>query len=211
MAKESTYGTITLADADYIRAVKSLGGGSWQTKNVLWSVFKSELQTELAAGTAIVGMAETATIAETNTGTDAGRMVTPDGIAGSVHGTKYIYLPVADSNTAPSTGDGKAHVVIPADLAGFDIVAVLGCVTTVSSSGTPTFALRRLRSGSAVDVLSTNVTIDVSEYTSGSAATPPVINTSNDDLAAGDILLVDLDVVGTSAKGHGLLVSVRLP
>jgi hypothetical protein len=152
-----------------------------------------------------------ASIAETSTGTEASKAVTPDGLAGSVYGTRYIALTVADSNTTPSTGDGQAHVVIPSAFNGYDVVSVLGAVTTVSSSGTPTFALRRLRSGSAVDVLSTNVTIDANEYTSGTAATPPVINTSNDDLQTGDILLCDLDTVGTGAKGHQLLVGVRLP
>lgn len=152
-----------------------------------------------------------ASISETNAGTSTTKAVTPDALAGSVYGTRYIALTISDALTIPSTGDGQAHVVIPADLNGYDVVSVLGVVTTVSSSGTPTFALRRLRSGSAVDVLSTNVTIDVSEYTSSTAATPAVINTSNDDLQTGDILLADLDTVGTGAKGHQLLVGVRLP
>lgn len=152
-----------------------------------------------------------ATAGQTSTGTDASSAVTPDGLAGSIYGTRYIALTIADSNTTPVTGDGQSHCVIPADLNGYDVVSVLGAVTTVSSSGTPTFALRRLRSGSAVDVLSTNVTVDASEYTSASAATPAVINTSNDDLQTGDILLLDLDTVGTGAKGHQLVVGVRLP
>ena len=152
-----------------------------------------------------------ASIAETSAGTNAAKAVTPDSLAGSSYGTRYIPLTFADPNTTPTTGDAQAHCVIPADFNGYDIVSVLGCVTTVSSCGTPTMALRRLRSGSAVDVLSTNVTIDASEYTSGSTATPSVINTSNDDLQTGDILLADLDVVGTSAKGHQLLVGIRLP
>ena len=126
-------------------------------------------------------------------------------------GTRFIQLTVADPNATPSTGDSKAAVVIPSTLNGYNVVSVLGFVTTVSSSGTPTLALRRLRSGSAVDVLSTNVTIDVSEYTSSTAATAAVINTSNDDLVTADILLVDLDTVGTSAKGHALLVGVQKP
>ena len=126
-------------------------------------------------------------------------------------GTRFIQLTVTDPNTTPSTGDGKAAVVIPSTLNGYNVVSVLGFVTTVSSSGTPTLALRRLRSGVAVDVLSTNVTIDASEYTSSTAATAAVINAANDDLATADILLVDLDVVGTGAKGHALLVGVQKP
>ena len=126
-------------------------------------------------------------------------------------GTRFIQLTVADPNTTPTTGDDKAAAVIPSTLNGYNVVSVLGFVTTASSSGTPTFALRRLRSGSAVDVLSTNATIDVNEYTSSTAAAAAVINTANDDLATADILLVDLDAVGTGAKGHALLVGVQKP
>jgi len=164
-----------------------------------------------AASTSASGVAELATTAETDTGTDAARVVTPDGLAGSVHGIKHIAFTIANASTTPATGDGQAHFVIPAGLNGMNVVAVMGVVTTVSSSGTPTFALRRERSGSAVDVLSTNVTIDANEKTSSTAATPAVINASNDDLATADILYVDLDTVGTGAKGHQLVVSVQLP
>lgn len=124
---------------------------------------------------------------------------------------KHIVFTIANSSTAPTTGDGKAHFVVPAGLNGMNITAAIAVVTTVSSSGTPTFALRRERSGSAVDVFSTNVTIDANEKTSATAATAAVINTSNDDLATGDILYADLDTVGTSATGHQLVISVQLP
>jgi hypothetical protein len=53
----------------------------------------------------------------------------------------------------------------------------------------------------AVDVLSTAITIDQSEFTSYTAATPPVINTANDDVATGDIIAVDVDGAGVSAAG----------
>lgn len=124
---------------------------------------------------------------------------------------RYLVFPIADAATTPTTGDGKVHLPVPPEFNGWNIVTSLGCVTTVSSSGTPTFALRRERSGSAVDVFSTNPKIDVSEKTTVTAATPAVINTSNDDLATGDILYGDLDVAGTGAKGHMLLVGIQPP
>lgn len=165
-----------------------------------------------AASTTVASVVELATAAETSTGTDATRAVTPDGLAGSVFGTKNVYLPVADASTTPSaTGDGKVHFMIPPELNGMNLVDADGVVTTVSSSGTPTFAIRRERSGSAVDMLSTNITIDANEKTSYTAATAPVINASNDDVATGDIIYVDLDVVGTGAKGHGVVLSFQLP
>ena len=42
------------------------------------------------ASTTVSGNVELATTAETNTGTDTGRAVTPDGLAGSIHGTNGI-------------------------------------------------------------------------------------------------------------------------
>lgn len=166
----------------------------------------------VSASTTVSGAVEIATSAETDTGTDATRAVSPDGLAGSVFGKKTVFCLIADSSTTPSaTGDGKVHFIIPPELNGMNLVDADAVVTTVSSSGTPTFAVRRERSGSAVDCLSTNITIDQSEKTSYTAATAPVINTSNDDMATGDIIYIDLDTIGTGAKGHGVVLSFQLP
>ena len=165
----------------------------------------------LSASTTGAVVGELATSAETDTGTDTTRVVTPDGFAGSVFGKKTVFCLVSDSSTTPATGDGKVHFMISPELNGMNLVDADAVVTTVSSSGTPTFAVRRERSGSAVDMLSTNITIDQSEKTSYTAATAPVINTSNDDVATGDIIYIDLDTIGTGAKGHGVILSFQLP
>ena len=116
---------------------------------------------------------------------------------------------VTDPNgSAITTGDGKAYVTVPAAWNGLSILSVHCGLTTASSSGTPTVQLARTRSGSTVDVLSTAVTIDANELTSYTAATPPVVNESNDDLATGDLLRVDIDVAGTGAKGLMVLIAV---
>ena len=157
-------------------------------------------------------LTEVASTAEVNTGTDSVRAVSPDSLAGSYAGSKNVFIMVADPSTTPSAiGDAKAHFMVPPELNGMNLVDADGVVTTVSSSGTPTFALRRERSGSAVDMLSTNITIDVNEKTSYTAVTAPVINATNDDVATGDIIFVDLDVIGTGAKGHGVVLTFRLP
>lgn len=113
-------------------------------------------------------------------------------------------LIISDPATTPTTGDGKAHGYVTPEIAGKNLVAVYAWNTTVSSSGAPSIAIRRERSGSAVDMLSTNVTIDANEKTSLSAATGAVINTSNDDVASGDIIFADLDAAGTGTKGVGV-------
>lgn len=118
-------------------------------------------------------------------------------------------VPVTDPNGADiTTGDGQAWVVVPDVWTGRTITAVHAGLTTASSSGAPSIQLARTRSGSTVDVLSTAVTIDADELTSFTAATPPVVDTANDDLATGDLLRVDVDAAGTGAKGLVVFVTV---
>jgi hypothetical protein len=49
-------------------------------------------------------------------------------------------------------------------------------------------------------MLSTKITIDVSEYTSYTAATPCVINNSYKLVSTGDRIAIDVDIAGTESK-----------
>jgi hypothetical protein len=120
---------------------------------------------------------------------------------------RTIEVKVFDDATAVTTGDGKIIFCIPETLDGFDIVAANAFVTTVSSSGAPTVQIRNITQ--AADMLSTRITIDASEYTSYTAATPAVIN--NGDVDTGDLIAVDVDVAGTGAKGLGVILTLQLP
>lgn len=51
--------------------------------------------------------------------------------------------------------------------------------------------------------------LDASETSSYTAATAPVINTSNDDVLTGDFLRVDIDGAGTGAKGLIVMVTLQ--
>lgn len=115
-------------------------------------------------------------------------------------GTEYEYNIKATSDTADlTTGDGKMIFTIPSSLNGLTIKSAHASLSSVSSSGTPTVQIRNITD--SVDVLSTAITIDVSEFSSYTAVTPPVINTANDDVATGDRIAIDVDVAGTSAAG----------
>lgn len=103
-----------------------------------------------------------------------------------------------------STGDGQFIFVIPEDLNGTNLVSAEAFVTTVSSSGTPTVQIRNVTD--SVDMLSTRITIDVSEFTSYTASTRSVIDTTKDDVVTGDRIAVDVDVAGTAAKGLGVIL-----
>jgi hypothetical protein len=170
------------------------------------------------ASTTVKGVVELATDAETTTGTDATRVVTPDGLAGStIFGVKSIGVQVIDGATTLTTGDGKAYIRVPAALNGMNIIRVAAQVIVKSTSGTPTVQVARGRQStpttdfSFVDVLSTLCTIDANEYDSKDAAAAMVVNASNDDLATGDVLRIDVDVAGTGTRGLNVVVECQLP
>lgn len=117
-----------------------------------------------------------------------------------------IQIKVMSDSTTVTTGDGKIIFCISQSLNGMDLKSAHAYVTSNSSSGTPTVQLRNI-SNSNVDMLSTKITIDINEPTSYTAAVAPVINTSNDNVATGDLISVDIDVAGTGAGGLGVILT----
>lgn len=119
----------------------------------------------------------------------------------------FQFQPFAVGDTV-TTGDGKVYYAVPAMINGSVITAVRADLLTASSSGAPNFDLTRIRSGTPVDILSTNLTVDQDETTSADATTPAVINTSNDDLQTGDLIRLDVDTAGTSTDFPMITVEV---
>jgi len=162
------------------------------------------------ASTTQKGLAtELATAAETTTGTDTARVVTPDGLAGSDYGKRVMIISLAAPATALGTGDGKFYFAVPAELNGYNLVGAHAYVDTVSSSGTPTYQIHNVTD--TQDMLSTLITIDANEKTSYTASAQPVIDTGHDDVATGDIIRIDKDVAGTGEKGDGVILVFQLP
>jgi hypothetical protein len=161
------------------------------------------------ASDTVKGKVELATAAETTAGTDAVRAVTPDGLAGSDYGKRLIEIKVMDDATVLTTGDGKIIFCIPSCLNGFNLVAAQAFVSTVSSSGLPSISIMNVTD--SVDMLSTSITIDASEFTSYTAAAVPVIDAAHDDVVTGDLISVNVDAAGTGAKGLGVILSFQLP
>lgn len=171
----------------------------------------------LIASTTQKGFAETATTSEVNTGTDTARYVCPDALAGSIFGTESVSIQVITAATSVTTGDGKFYFRIPTALNGMNLISCGASVFAKSTSGTPTVQLARGRSANATsahtfaDMLSTLITIDANEFSSADAATPPVINGSNDDVLTGDLIRVDVDVAGTGTTGLFVTMGFQLP
>ena len=125
-------------------------------------------------------------------------------LAKNAAGNKVVYWRVIPINTTLTTGDGLDYFTVPSDLNGYILSDFDIAVYTVSSSGTPTVQLYNLTD--TTDMLTTVATIDESEYSSYTAATAPVIDTDNDDVATGDRLRVDVDVAGTDTAGLDVIM-----
>lgn len=163
-----------------------------------------------AASLTAAGIQENATTAEIDTATSDTLTVTPNQLNHSDFGLKYVQITVADYTTDVATGDGKGYLHIPAGLDGYNLVEVHAEVITAGTTGTMDIQIYNVTG--AVDMLSTKITIDSGETGSDTAATPPVINISNDDVSENDLLRIDNDAIHTTpAKGEIITLGFRKP
>lgn len=130
--------------------------------------------------------------------------INPNG-SGVIKAKTTVQLTVFGPTSDQSTGDGKTGLRIPKELDGFNLVGVAGCVTTAGTTGTCDIQVRRVRSGTPQDMLSTKLTIDSGELDSSTAATAAAINASYDDVLETDQLYIDVDAKHTTAA-KGLFV-----
>ena len=161
-----------------------------------------------SASTTTAGKIEVATAAETTTGTDATRAVSPDGLAGSDYGIRVVSILPFDDSANVATGDGAGDLFwrVPSVLNSYNLVAVAAQVQTAGVTGTTDVQIRNVTQ--AADMLSTKITIDSTETDSSTAATPAVIDGANDDVATADQLRIDVDAVSTTPP-KGLMVELN--
>ncbi len=165
---------------------------------------------EPTASTSAEGVVELAIASEVDTGTDATRAITADALAGSNLGEKSVSIQVLAGATAATVADGHAYLLIPSSVAGMNLVEVVATVVTAGTTGTMDIQLHNVTS--AADILSTKITIDSTEKSSSTAATAAVISGTEDDVAANDVIRVDIDAIQTTPAA-GLMISLvfRLP
>ena len=165
-----------------------------------------------AASTSAQGAAELADVTDTSAGSDTGRVVTPDGLGGSIYGTKVAVIKVMPETTTLTTGDGKRHFIVPLELNGMNLVSVGAHVYTVATGAT-LIAIQVRNATDGHDMLSTKITLDASEVDSATAATPAVIDAGEDDVVTGDDIAIDIDAIGNTTPGNGLDVRLgfRMP
>lgn len=136
-----------------------------------------------------------------------------------IGGTKSTSFACFGATTDVAVGDGVYAFRVPSDMNGMNLISVGAGVVTAGTTGTTDIQLRRLRdtagtprTRTAADMLSTKLTIDSAEVCSTTAATAAVINSSNDDVVTGDMILVDVDAVSSTApKGLSVSLVFALP
>lgn len=113
------------------------------------------------------------------------------------------------SETACSTGDGKAYMYITDKLDGLSLVSVQAGVHTAGVETAETMDIMIRNHTDTVDMLSTELTIDTGETSSATAAAAAVIKSDGGEVVAeGDVLAVDFDRVHATTAANGCLVTL---
>lgn len=183
------------------------------TASGLDSLSATEVTANLnAATTALQGMSELATTAETNTGTDTARVVTPDGLAGSIYGRKTVCIILMEDDTVVTSGDGLLTWTVPEDLNGMNLVGVGISVVTVDD-GADDIDVDIYNVTDTADMLSTAWQIDGGDDDSTDhGAQPGAINGATDDVATADKLRFDVTTyAGDNAAGLQIRMVFETP
>lgn len=176
---------ITTAANDVV-TVRSLGSGNWICTNVsrATSITSTGISDSTAAGRSVLTAANVAAIV-------------------ALLPIPYDFtVAIGDETSTITTGTAKVSFRVRR---AFTLVSASASLNVASSSGLPTFDINK----NGVSIFSTVITIDVSETTSSTAATPPVITTTA--FAVDDVISFDIDVAGTGAKGPKISIVATTP
>lgn len=164
------------------------------------------------ASTTASGISELATAAEVTAGTDTGRTITPDALAGSDFGKRVVTVMLLSTSEICSTGDGAGDVMlrIPAELDGYNLADVAFGVDTAGTTGN--FDIQIRNATQAADMLTSAMRVETGETDTLTSAQPGTIDAANDDVASGDKLYFDIDACQTTpAYGATLNLTFQLP
>lgn len=143
-------------------------------------------------------------IRATGSGTDIDIKLVPKG-AGIVKGERKIFqVRLKDNTTALTTGTSIGGDFRISPLRAITIKAV-GAYVDTAATGATLLTIDINEAGTTI--LSTKITLDASEKTSTTAATPAVISDSS--IAADAVITFDIDAIGNTTPGTGLVVWVE--
>ena len=123
----------------------------------------------------------------------------PGGVVTAGQSVDVFVIAISDETTALATGTDKVTFRAPYS---FTVTGVKASLTTVSSSGLPTFDINE----TGVTIMAvTKLTVDASEKTSTTAVTAAVVS---DTAIANDAeITIDIDVAGTGAAGGKIYIT----
>lgn len=157
---------------------------------------------ELTVANAAIG--NSPTISATGSDTNININLVPKG-TGIVKGTRHFFqVRLKDSTTNLATGTSIGGDFRISPTRAITIKAVGAYVDTAATGGT-LLTIDINKAGTTI--LSTKITLDASEKTSTTAATQPVI--SDSAIAADAVITFDIDAVGNTTPGTGLVVWVE--
>jgi len=125
-------------------------------------------------------------------------LIAGDG-GGGANPTESVVLAASDESTDLTTGTAKVTFRMPY---AFTVTEVRASVNTAPVGSTIIVDINE----GGTSILSTKLSIDASEKTSTTAATPPVI--SDSALADDSEITIDIDQIGSSTAGKGLKVTL---
>lgn len=164
----------------------------------------------VAASDTVAGKIEIAVASEVNTGTDATRAISPDSLAGSNFGIRYVSISVVAPATDVAATDGQAYFHIPPGLNGMNLVYAHGFVVTAGTTNSTTVQIYNLTQ--TANMLTNLIEIETGELGSDTASPGVTIDTTNDDVATNDVIRVDVKTISTTApKGLVVTLGFALP
>ena len=114
-----------------------------------------------------------------------------------------VMLEAFAAGSAVSTGDKAVGFCVPASLDGYNLTAVIVSVDDKGITGQTDVTIIKETAGAAADMLSTEVILaDVFFAANG------VIDATEDDVATGDNIYVNVDAVHSGTAPNGLFVAL---
>ena len=206
----SSAGLVTLAGALNIGSVSAAG-----TDTDKFLVLDSSGNVDYRSGadtfSDIKVAASSSATGEVTTGTDTTRAVTADALAGSTYGQVIVALPIGTPTTVLTVTDCLAYFHVPPKMNGFKLDYV-HCEVQGDPSGAA-IVIEVSKNGASTQMLDDNITIDIGEFGTDTAATAPSIEDGNATVATNDTVQVNCTTIGSGDAGTGALVTLgfRLP
>jgi len=200
-------GTLASGDRLPVTDVSDTNTDKYTTPDEVKTYVEANLS---AASETVSGVVELATAAETDTGTDATRATSPDGLQDSKYNVRYACFILIDPDTdvAADTDIGGSFVIpFAATILQDDTKTDQLAAVTDTAGTTGTMVVDVHLNGTTI--MTTNkLDIETTEAGTQTAVTQPDLTTTA--ISAGDVLTFDIDAVHTTAaKGLKVYMAFR--